>query len=283
MSYSKGYLIIANSEQEIKAATACAYSILSHNKDALITLVNKDAGNRHGTKNAVFDNVVSIPFGQEADHRRLYDWQLYWATSYTYNIVVDCYSLIKEDLSSTWDYLLDHYELCFPTKVLNFKNETLFEQRYESLEKRDLHTVYSDLFFFKKDSDIALNYFKLLDPYSKEWKIICDKFFERHEIPLSYDPNLIHSLCVGHLDIFKECTPLHDNILSYIDMALAKQHIFDKDIDNYTNYMNVWPSTNGKIKIQNFALSRSISYTLPEFLTEEIFNGQREYYKLTSR
>lgn len=277
---SNGYIILANSNFEHRQAAACAYSIKIHNPTADVSLLtnNLDVNKIYEEP---FDNIIELPYDKDNEIRRVNDWQLYWATPYKNTIAVDCKTIVKESHENTWDYLVEHYDICFPKKVVNYKGENEYhDDRYGFLKNYNVSTVYSNMFFFRKDTDLALNHFKLMDPYSRDWRIVFNKFLEKHHTPDHYDPNLMHSIVINHLDSYFDSIPLHDNILHFVDMHFADKTIFNKDVEKYTEYLNLWTSDNGKLKIQNFAVNNSVSYKLPEFLTDEIYNGQRDHYRI---
>ncbi len=282
---SNGYVILANTNIEHREAAACAYSIRIHNPDASISMIVPNVNDVAEQYEEPFENIVELPFDKNIQTRRANDWQIYWASPYENTIAVDCKTIVKEDHTSLWDYLIDHYDLCFPTNVRNYKTERIVnDKRYKDIvEHYSMTMVYSDLFFFRKEKDVVLNYFKLLDPYAREWRTLLNKIFEPHHIPDYYDANIITSIACNHLDILNDVTPAHDTILEYIDMSTAQETIFNKDVKVYTDYINVWNSTNAKLKIQNFAVNTCIAYKESQFLTEEIYNGQRDYFRLNNK
>ena len=109
-----GYVIIAVNPIEFKQAQCCAYSIKSKMPAASITLVVPDEKKVNKQYLEGFDALVELPFKQHTT-RRQNDWQLYWCTPYENTIAIDCKMLVKEDQTSTWEYLVDHHSIAFPT------------------------------------------------------------------------------------------------------------------------------------------------------------------------
>ena len=241
---------------EHRQAAACAYSIGITNPGASVSLIVPDIKDVAKQYEEPFDNIIELPFDKTIQTRRANDWQTYWATPYENTIAIDCKTIVKENHSAMWDYLTEQYKM---------------------------QMIYSDMFFFRKEQQIAINYFKLLDPYSREWRSLLNKIFEPHHIPDYYDANIINSIAVNHLDIVEEATPAHPSILQYIDMHTAQETILNKEVETYLDYINVWSSTNAKLKIQNFAVNTCIAYRHGEFLTDDIYNGQRDYYRLNNK
>lgn len=270
---------------EHRQAAACAYSIGINNPGASVSLIVPDIKDVAKQYEEPFDNIIELPFDKTIQTRRANDWQTYWATPYENTIAIDCKTIVKENHSAMWDYLTEHYDLCFTKDIVNYKQEPVtVDSRYQYIaEQYKMQMIYSDMFFFRKEQQIAINYFKLLDPYSREWRSLLNKIFEPHHIPDYYDANIINSIAVNHLDIVEEATPAHPSILQYIDMHTAQETILNKEVESYLDYINVWSSTNAKLKIQNFAVNTCIAYRHGEFLTDDIYNGQRDYYRLNNK
>lgn len=281
----RGYLILAINEDEIRAATACAYSIKCLNPHADISLIVNNFSNVAKKYEEPFDNIIELPYDRNNPIRRSNDWQLYWTTPYKYNIAIDCYSVVRENHDTLWDYLIDHHTVCFASNIKNFKHENLdfADFRYDFYEKYNIEKFYSDLFYFEKDSDLALDYFKLSDPYFRSWRTLLENVVEKQYIPLQYDANIMHSICISHLGIEMDVKPLHDNILEYIDMAISNAYISSPETDSYEKYINIWTGDNGNIKIQNYALSTCMTYDKPIFLSNDIFDGQQRDFRIRTK
>ena len=109
---SNGYVILANTNIEHREAAACAYSIRIHNPDASISMIVPNVNDVAEQYEEPFENIVELPFDKNIQTRRANDWQIYWASPYENTIAVDCKTIVKEDHTSLWDYLIDHYDLC---------------------------------------------------------------------------------------------------------------------------------------------------------------------------
>jgi hypothetical protein len=73
-----------------------------------------------------------------------------------------------------------------------------------------------------------------------------------------------------------------DDMLFYIDMDIANTY-YKQRAEKWTDYLNVWVREGGTVKIQNYATTGILYYKEPDFLTEDIFNGQRDSYRLQSK
>ena len=154
---SNGYVVTATTDNEYKQACALAYSIRLQMPSAKISMIVPDNSIIPEEFTEPFQHVINFPFSHRTD-RRLNDWQLYWCTPYENTIAIDCRILVKEDHTVLWDYLIDGYDIAFPSKVFNFlgqpidlKNRKVYETEYHT------KTIMSSMFFFKKNNDVCLN------------------------------------------------------------------------------------------------------------------------------
>jgi hypothetical protein len=277
----RGYIILAMQDFEYEQATALAYSIKLHNKDASVTLVTNYIDRIPKHFEEVFNYLIELPYGSN-DITRVNDWQLYWATPYKNNIVINCASLVKENHNSIWEYLEDHYDIYFFNECNDFRGMPLKNKTFELLkEEYNLKPVYSHMFYFKHDTDISLSFFKLADVFMQNWRDVFAHYFSKAHTPSSYDSNIMYSL-LNTIVLF-EHPSLHDNIINTINMpgTLASGNI--GKWSKWTDRLNVWNSEHAKVKIQNYAVATNLYYGEQEFLTEEIFNGHRDTYKATAK
>lgn len=271
---SRGYVILANTSAEQKAASACAYSIRINNPNASVTMAINHINNIIKDYEEPFEYIVELPYITN-DDLRANDWQLYELTPYDETIVVDCYSLVKEDHSALWDYL-ESYDMCYGITTKNFRNEVISRG-----EVNDINFVNAEMYYFKKDSELAQEVFTVARLYMSHWKEILNEFIDPQHVPIKYDPVLIHSVIINHLDMYKEVTPYHSNILEIIDMESMNHYLYHNNRikNNWSEYLNVWSSDNVKLKIQNFAINSTIAYKNNNFVTDEIYDEHRNYFR----
>ena len=277
----RGYVILAMQDFEYKQATALAYSIKIQNKDASVTLVTNYVDRVPHHYHEVFDYLMELPY-PSSEITRTNDWQLYWITPYVNNIVIDCASLVKENHDSVWEYLEDHYDIYFFNQSFNFRGAKLDNKKFSLFEEEyNLSTVYSHMFYFKHDTDLSLTFFKLADVYMHNWRDVYAHYIGEAHRPSAYDSDLMFSL-LNTIVLF-EHQAMHNNIIRTINMPAT---LTAGDIgvwDKWTDRLNVWNSNDAKVKIQNFAVATNLYYGEQEFLTEDIFNGHRNTYKITHK
>jgi hypothetical protein len=274
-----GYVVIAVNPIEYRQAQCCAFSIKSKMPDANVTLVVPDSKKVKDTLLVGFDAIADLPFKQHTSCRQN-DWQLYWCSPYENTIAIDCKSLVKDNQTSIWDYLIDHHDIAFPNEISDIrKNNISLKYQNNLVSEYNLNVVYSNMFFFKKN-EVSLRHFKLADVYFQYWKDTCAKFLQPQHIPDWFDADIMHSLVATHTG--DDVTTYH-NVLEYIDMKNSILSGSLGKISKWTDKLNIWSSANGKIKIQNYAINGTLCYHENEFLTDEIFNEQLNYYSTITK
>ena len=273
-----GFVILADTNEQQRQAAACAYSIRLHNPDANVTMIVTSLDKVSEEYRTAFTDVVPLPFNNSTRcHVRSHDWQLYWATPYEYTIALDCRTLVHTNLDSVWEYLTDHHDVCFPTQVSDFRLEAVSNHYLsEVFAEHNMHRIYTSVFYFCKSSR-ALEYFKFLDVCSQHWEELVASALGRHATGTEFDINLVHNFCANRLGIVPEVTALHANILEYVDMDIRNLELFANKVDRWTSYLTVWPGPDATVKIQNFVMGNIFNYMESEFLTEEIYNAQRQH------
>jgi len=277
----RGYIILAMQDFEYEQATALAYSIKLHNKDASVTLVTNYIDRIPKHFEEVFNYLIELPYGSN-DITRVNDWQLYWSTPYKNNIVINCASLVKENHNSIWEYLEDHYDIYFFNECNDFRGMPLKNKTFELLkEEYNLKPVYSHMFYFKHDTDISLSFFKLADVFMQNWRDVFAHYFSKAHMFDTYDNDVMYSL-LNTIILFEQPS-LHNNIINTINMPATLQSGDIGKWSKWTDRLNTWNSEHAKVKIQNYAVATNLYYGEQEFLTEEIFNGHRDTYKARAK
>ena len=274
---TQGFIIQAQSETDRKQALALAYSIKTSNPEASISLVCGDLNKIETKHEEPFDNIVEYPFSNKSNPR-LNDWQCWWVTPYEESIVIDCACIVNQDLTTVWDYLSHNYELCFPGTIKDFRHQIVKQdKRHEFLEEYKLKSVHTAWFYFKKNNS-TMDYFKLADPYMQNYIELFKHKFQPQHLPDDYVSDIMHGIVVNDMALEN----VTDKNLNYIDMDIVSDYFRNK-ADKWTDYLNVWSRDNGTVKIQNYATTGILFYKESDFLTEDIFNGQRDSYRLQTK
>ena len=115
----------------------------------------------------------------------------------------------------------------------------------------------------------------------QNWRGVYANYLREQHRPTTYVNDIIYSL-INSIVLFED-TNMHDNIMHTINMPLT---LTDGTIGNWnkwTDRLNVWNSSGAKVKIQNFAIATNLYYGEQEFMTEDIFNGHKNTYKLITK
>jgi len=159
-----GYLLVVSSHEEIdyaKLAYALALSIKNTQKEgydkvALVIDDKKVLDNFNSTW--VFDHIIE--WNQETfwDGRSWMD-QL---SPFEYTVCLDSDMLFLKDYSHWIDYFVENCELYVANKSYTYRGETVIDDFYrKTFTKNNLPNLYSMYTFFKKDSELAKEFFTL--------------------------------------------------------------------------------------------------------------------------
>lgn len=270
---TRGVLIPAVTTEHQAAASLLANSIRIKNPKLKIALVLDSKKNLLKRYNRDFDEILEFPYGNLHDVRAN-DWQLYWATSFDSNLVIDPLSIVCQDLESIFDYLEYSYHVAFPTTRRRFNGSkiTISDQFYTDTGVTELNT---GVWFFKK-SEPALVYFQFADILMQNWRsmqtsLIDNKIYHRTQ----YDSNYVTSLAV-HYSRQPELYVCRDELFNTIDMSyetyILKKHNMVEE--SWIEKLNYW-TTNGELKIQNHNINSIVNYIDFNFQTEEMHEQYR--------
>jgi hypothetical protein len=207
---------------------------------------------------------------------------LYWATPYLHTIVIDPASLVKEDHTSIWEFLIDQYDICFFNKSHNFKGEILENKKLQIYKQDyDMDLVYGNMYYFKHDTDLALAYHKLADPFQQNWRDVFAKYFKEQHRPKYYNNDVMHSIL--NTAILYEDKNMHNDMINLVNMPVTLSDGCVGFWPKWTDRLNTWISNGAKVKIQNFAMHTNLYYGEQEFLTKEIFDGHQQAFTSTAK
>lgn len=274
---TKGIVTLATNEDEFNAASLLAYSLKISNPNLPISLITdfKDKVPHHQID--IYNSIEELPYSK-SEITRQNDWQLYWASPYDETIFIDCYTLVKCSIEQIFEYYSDHYDIIFPRKILDFKGNVLKNKHISQLIDNEYKIEYvnSDFFYFKKNSQIALEYFKLSDHYMQNWNAIYSNTFAKHHKPLTYSSDITHGLLCF---LYKEETTGIHEVAQCINMQTTLDDgIIGKNIKHWQDRLDIWFSYGTKLKLQNFAINKVFHHKSKRIYTFEIENDHKVYY-----
>lgn len=274
---TNGFLILCNNDAESqREACACAYSIKNFNENANVSLLIPSLDEFDSSYEEPFTDIIELPFKTDGDSDKNI-WQSYWSTPYDNTLIINKRCIVNQSFDELWGYLEHNNSVCYPTHTIDFRGDVTASNNYPFFEKHGIRRVFSDIIYFKKDDD-ALAYFKLMDIYFQNWKDLLTTSIDKVNIPKEFDKNIMHSITAQHFTITDELFVIDSENFTYVDMNNSYR-LFERQTSRWTDYLNVWTTIGARIKLQNFSVVGTISYELPEFLTEEIFNGQQEQFR----
>jgi hypothetical protein len=268
---SKGYLIFAqNSDIDyLRQATALSASLKKHGNNEPLSVVTDDSvpsEYRH-----LFDQIIPIPWGDSSKHSQWKvenRWKLYHVTPYDETIVFDSDVLVTENLTNAWNFLTS-YDLYFTSTVYDFKSRVIGRDTHnrKTFLENNLPNVYFGFHYFKK-SNLALEFYQLLEDIVKNYKIYYEQFSpnatQQH---LSMDVS--SAIAVKILDIEHLVTCKIANPSKFIHMKTNLQSL--GLISN--SWLNILDTVyDQSLYIGNHRQQGIFHYVENDFLTNDIFS-----------
>ena len=271
----RGFITIATTKQQQVAAATLANSIKTYNPTASVTMVVPSLAGVLSHHEYAFDYIVEFPF-TSSQETRSNDWQLYWASPYDNSIFIDCYSVLCNDISYTFDYLMYSYNVCLLSTFQRFNNNQCLDisETFYSANKKQ--TVNSNIFFFDK-SEESLTYFKMADPLMQNWrdtfKALVDPIFTDGK----YDTHLMHRLVIDSLGNSSNYINSKYDFVNNIDMQRETHRMLKAEVitESWLEKLNYWVIPEGRVKVQNFTVNSVLTYADINFITDEVYGTFR--------
>jgi hypothetical protein len=267
-----GYLIVVSESQDVdylKLAYAAALSIKNTQKEGFdkIALVIDDKQKVSQLKSPwVFDKVIE--WNQETfwDGRSWMDKLSPWENT----VCIDADMLFLRDVSHWIEYFIDSLEIYVPSKSHTVSGNIVVDDFYRKcFTANNLPNLYSFFTFFKKDSDLASEFFKLGRYIIKNPKEYSNLFLSEYK-PKIIGTDEAFALSAKILDI-------QDDIsfdLEFPKVVHMKPMIQDWPwaADKVTDHAGFYLSSNGQLKIGNFKQNDIIHYVEKDLITDEIIS-----------
>lgn len=278
---SKGFVVLAQNTElvnYVKQAYALALSIRNTQKTVTnISLITNDPvppQYRH-----VFDKIIEIPWGDLATNPNWKienRWKIFHVSPYDETIVLDTDMLFLDDISYWWDYC-SNCDLKFCSKIKNYKNEIVAVDtaHRKTFINNKLTNPYVALFYFKK-SDLAFEFFKVLEFVVKNWEF-CSKIITPTSPQKWLSIDLATAMAIDIMGVEEQvidpCSPLE-----FIHMKSAIQGWSPVP----TSWQNVvsFHFENGVMLVGNYRQEFLFHYVEKDFLTDKMLvklEGQKIY------
>jgi hypothetical protein len=271
-----GYLIIIAKNDEVdytKLAYSLALSIKNTQKDGFnnIALVtdDKEAVDKL-TSSWVFDHVI------EWDKETFWDGRSWMdqLSPFDYTVCLDADMLFTRDVSHWAEYFIENSELYVANKSYTYRGEVVTNDFYRTaFTKNNLPNLYSFYTFFKKDSELAKEFFTLGRYIIKNPTEFKNVFFPDFK-PRVVGTDEAFALAAKILDISDEIAyPLE--FPKVVHMKPMVQN-WPWPADSWTDHVGFYFNVDNEIKIGNFKQTDIVHYVEKQLITDEIINIQEE-------
>lgn len=284
---SRGFITLGidTDVDKVKYSYALALSIKNCDPSAEVCLV-VDSGKSDLVDKKyfdAFDYITELPFGNTGHADGFHGsniWQMLHCTPFDETIYLDYDTLfLNVDIDLLWSQF-ENYDLAMSSLSRTYRNiPTNKAISFEIELKYNLPLLNNQLIYFKSESDLAREWFKLADPYFQNWRSLYNTVFTELK-PESFSKNTICNIITEHLDCYNDVATVLNNLY---DIDTVSQYLWTNDVpENWTDLFNSWFDIKNGILIEN-SLIRSgiIHYRDENFMTEEILNELRTKYNRT--
>lgn len=263
---SRGILFLAqnNSENYVRQACLCAWSIKTTNPEMSISIATNDfVPKKYKT---LFDNIIEIPGDDLAANE---SWKvsnrckLYDISPYNETIVLDTDMLVLSDISSWWKQL-EKYELYFTSAPLTYRGEKLTSNFYRrTFVENNLPNIYVGVHYFKK-SVKAKEFYDLQKTVVENWK----EFYNQHitsKRPEYCSIDVCTSIVVKILDCFDQVTNKSSLYPTFVHMKPKAQN-WTRQVSSWQEYVAAYISDDFEFKVGNYKQTGIFHYTENSFV-----------------
>jgi len=280
---TKGYLILAqnnSSNDYVRMAYVLALSIkISQKEVSSVSLITDvpDAVPAHYKE--VFDHVIEIPWYDDAldsEWKIENRWKIYHVTPYEETVLLDADMLFLTNIDNWWNYLSKNYDLFITSNVMTYRNEIVTGNYYRKVfVDNNLPNTYSAFTYFKK-SEIAEEFWTLVEIIAKNWEEFYDKFLSKCK-PKNLSMDVVFALAIKILDIEDKITSTF-NYPTFVHMKSRVQNWYTVT-DDWMDYGGVYLNKHGSLKISNYQQTGIFHYTENKFLNDYVEYVYEYLYK----
>jgi hypothetical protein len=267
-----GYLLVVAQHESIdylKLAYALALSIKNTQKPGYdqVALVIDDPTQIDKLNSAwVFDHV--IPWNQETfwDGRSWMDE----LSPFNATVCLDVDMLFTRDYSHWIDYFLENSELYVPNKTYTYRGEAVYDLHYrKTFIKNQLPNLYSMWTFFKKDSELATEFFELGRQIIKNPIEFSNLFLSNHK-PKVLGTDEAFALAAKILDI----TDVISYPLDFPKLVHMKPMIqnWPWPAESWSDHIGCYINKQAKLKLGNYQQHSIVHYVEKDKITDEVIN-----------
>jgi hypothetical protein len=267
-----GYLLIVSEDEEIdylRLAYALAISIKNTQKEGYdrVALVVDDHKKINTLKSSwVFDKIIEWNDEKSWDGRAWMDLLSPWE----HTVCLDVDMLFFRDYSHWIDYFVENENLYVANKAYTYRGEEITGDYYRrSYAVNDLPKLYSFYTYFKKQSSIVDNFFRLSRHITKNPIEFKNSFLEKSK------PNVIGT---------DEAFSLSSKILGIVD-DISYDLEFPRVVhmkgqvqnwpwpaEDWTDHSGFYFNSNADLKIGNYRQDDIVHYVKKNLITDEIIS-----------
>jgi len=267
-----GYLLIISKHQTVdylKLAYGLALSIKNTQKEGYdkVALITDDVESVEKLNSPwVFDNVINWNEETFWDGRSWMDK----LSPFDYTVCLDVDMLFTRDYSHWIDYFIENSELYVANKSYTYRGELVTSDEYRrTFTRNELPNLYSFYTFFKKDSDLASEFFELGRYILKNPKEFSNTFLAEYK-PKVVGTDETFALSAKILDITDEISyPLE--FPRVVHMKGGVQN-WPWPSDVASDHVGFYINKEGKVKIGNYQNYDIIHYVEKDKIDDEIIN-----------
>ena len=267
-----GYLIVVASNSTVdylKLAYALALSIKNTQKHGYghVALVIDDKTKIQNLKSPwVFDHVI------EWDQETFWDGRSWMdkLTPFEYTVCLDADMLFTRDYSHWVDYFVENSELYVASNAYTYRGEMITNDFYrKAFTSNHLPNMYSFYTFFKKDSDVAKEFFSL-GRWILKHPVEFSNLYLSEQKPKVVGTDEAFALSAKLLEI--------DNQISYpldfpkvVHMKPMVQN-WPWPANDWTDHVGFYLDVNGNIKLGNYQQTDIVHYVNKDLITDEVIS-----------
>jgi hypothetical protein len=278
---SRGFLTLGidTSSDQIKYSYVLALSIKNCDKDSEVCLiVDKGKSDDVPSKyHHAFDYIVELPFGNTGHTDGFHGsnfWQLLYCTPFEENIYLDHDTIFnKVNVDILWE-AMSFNDIGVSAAARTYRNIPCNKEYYFEIEDTyNLPKLYNQMFYFKRDSPAAIEWFKMADPVFQNWREVYKQILKDKKPP-AFHKNILCNIVHHFLNCEKEIIVPINN---YYDLDLRSQGLWHYDVpENWTDMLNSWYTQEGRLIIENSVIENGIiHYRDKKFLTQEVIDDIR--------
>ena len=267
-----GYLLIVSHNDDVdylKLAYGLALSIKNTQKEGYdkvaLVIDDKDSVNKL-TSPWVFDHIIE--WNQETfwDGRSWMDE----LTPFDYTVCLDVDMLFTRDCSHWVEYFIENCDMYIPNKAYTYRGEIITGDYYrKTFIKNKLPNFYSFYTFFKKDSEVAKEFFELGRYIIKNPVEFSNVFLSEHK-PKILGTDEAFSLSAKILDIQDSISYLLD-FPKVVHMKPMIQN-WPWPSDQWSDHVGFYLNKKGELKIGNYQQHNLVHYVEKDKMTDEVIN-----------